>query len=524
MNPSSQPTSYEEVPYESGPFAYTHPESLATMAALFGMAPPPVERCRVLELGCASGGNLIPMALGLPESRFVGIDLSQRQIAEGRAMVAELNLANIELEAMSILDFRDPAEFDYIICHGVYSWVPAAVQDRILSICAENLAPNGVAYVSYNTYPGWHVRGMIREMMCYAIDRRAGPLEQVRQAREFLDFLIASVHDAKSLYSLLLQEEAMLLRTQTDSYLLHEHLEESNEPLYFYQFVERATARGLQYLAEAKPSGAGAKLSPEAWETLKRASANHIELEQRLDFLHDRTFRRSLLCHERVELQRSPPPETLRRFHLAASAKPESDQPDLTSTEAEGFRARGVSLSTNHPLVKAALVLLYEESPRRLAFDRLWEMVLGRLGCLEPGHSAGDVRFGPADWPSLAAALLQCWGSGLVHLHLHPAKLVLEAGERPLASPLARLQAARGGSVTNMRHYEIQITSVDAAVLRHLDGSRGRAELAETLAGLVASGELAVEQADGAPLGDDVLRREVDSSLERLAKGALLVG
>ncbi|MEX0712951.1 MAG: methyltransferase regulatory domain-containing protein, partial [Pirellulales bacterium] len=362
--------------------------------------------------------------------------------------------------------------------------------------------------------------GMIREMMCYAIDRRSGPLEQVRQAREFLDFLIAGVHDAKSLYSLLLQEEAMLLRTQTDSYLLHEHLEESNEPLYFHQFVERAAAKGLQYLAEAKPSGAGAKLSPEAWETLKRWSANHIELEQRLDFLHDRTFRRTLLCHAAVEIERSPPPETLRRFHLTANAKPESDQPDVKSAEAEGFRSpKGVSLSTNHPLVKAALVLLFELWPRSVPFETLWEMVLSRLG--GPG-AGGDGRFDSADWPSLAAALWKCWGAGLVHLHLHPARLVVEAGQRPLSSPLARLQAARGGYVTNMRHYPAQLSDIDAVVLRHLDGSRGREELVEVLAGLLASGELSVE-GDAAASGD-VLRREVDASLERLASGALLVG
>lgn len=76
-----QPTSYDEVPYESYPFAQTHPDRLATVATLLGLRPAPVEQCRVLELGCAGGGNLIPMALTLPESTFVGIDLSARQIA-----------------------------------------------------------------------------------------------------------------------------------------------------------------------------------------------------------------------------------------------------------------------------------------------------------------------------------------------------------------------------------------------------------------------------------------------------------
>src|SRR5439155_909713 len=67
---------YDEVPYESRAFTETHPDRLATVATLFGLKPPPVEKCRVLELGCADGTNLIPMAIGLPEGTFVGVDLS----------------------------------------------------------------------------------------------------------------------------------------------------------------------------------------------------------------------------------------------------------------------------------------------------------------------------------------------------------------------------------------------------------------------------------------------------------------
>src|SRR5262249_30408638 len=159
---------YDEVPYSSKPFPQTHPDNLATVATLFGMTPPPVERCRVLELGCAAGGNLLPLAAALPGSRFVGIDLSRRQIDDGRPGREALGLRNFRLRHRSILDVgADFGQFDYILCHGVYSWVPAPVQDKILEVCAGHLAPNGVAYVSYNTYPGWHIPGAVRAMMRY---------------------------------------------------------------------------------------------------------------------------------------------------------------------------------------------------------------------------------------------------------------------------------------------------------------------------------------------------------------------
>ena len=138
----TQASTYDEVSYGGNCFFYTHPDTLATVATLFGMSPPPVERCRVLELGCADGSNLIPMAMDLPGARFVGIDLSPRQIQEGRTTIEALGLRNIELEPISLMDVgEDFGRFDYVICHGVYSWVPEAVQDRILEICAGTSRP-----------------------------------------------------------------------------------------------------------------------------------------------------------------------------------------------------------------------------------------------------------------------------------------------------------------------------------------------------------------------------------------------
>src|SRR5262245_8757143 len=161
-------TSYDVVPYESNVFSQSHPDRLATIATLLGMRPAPVTDCRVLELGCASGGNVIPMAVSLPGSRFVGIDLSSRQIEMGRRTVESLALTNLDLKQFDIRNLtKDVGQFDYIICHGVFSWVPREVQDKILEVCAQNLSPRGVAYVSYNTYPGWHMRGLIRDMMLY---------------------------------------------------------------------------------------------------------------------------------------------------------------------------------------------------------------------------------------------------------------------------------------------------------------------------------------------------------------------
>ena len=169
-------SSYDRVPYGNHAFFQTHPRRIAAAGRIFGLATPAVENCRVLELGCASGGNLLPMGCALPHADFTGIDLSPRQIEEGNAMVRELGLPNVHLRCVNIMDV-DAAfgRFDFIICHGVYSWVPAVVQDKVLRICHDNLNPNGVAMVSFNALPGSHARQALREMMLYHTRRHCRP-------------------------------------------------------------------------------------------------------------------------------------------------------------------------------------------------------------------------------------------------------------------------------------------------------------------------------------------------------------
>jgi methyltransferase-like protein/SAM-dependent methyltransferase len=518
-------TSYDEVPYGSNVFFYTHPDRLAALASLLEMHTPPIDRCRVLELGCGTGANLLPMAQDLPDSRFVGIDLSPRQIGMGQAVVDALGLANIELKAMSILDVDASfGLFDYIICHGVYSWVPPEVQDKVLAICAGNLAPNGLAYVSYNTYPGWHLRGMIREMMGFHVRQFTEPKVRVEQARAILDFLVRAVGTAQGPYGSSLEAEAKLLARASDTYLYHEHLEEVNHPLYFYQFAERARVHGLQYLGEAR-HGLPADIPAEAAHTLEEMSPDLIHAEQYLDFVRNRTFRRTVLCHDHVALKRPPAPEAVMKMAITGLLKPRSSEPAVLSPATETFvTVEGTELSTNNPLIKSALVILAQSWPRPVSFEALWDQVFSRL---DPERTPGSplCEHGPA---ALAEALLQCYLSGVAELHMHAPRFMVEAGERPLASPLARLQAAEGGAITNLRHRTVELEDIDRLVLRLLDGSRDRPALVDRLAELVADDTLTIQQ-DSQPLRDGekvraLLAEAVQASLGRVAGSALLLG
>jgi methyltransferase-like protein/SAM-dependent methyltransferase len=503
-------TSYDLVPYESRPYPQAHPDRLAAVATLFGARAAAPERCRVLELGCASGGNLIPMAVELPQSSFLGIDASARQVDDGRQTIAAVGLSNVELRHADIHETADLGTFDYVICHGVFSWVPAAVRERILDICAQNLAPDGVAYVSYNTYPGWHFRGMVREMMRYHAARFDDPATRVRQAAALLDFLASSVTAREGPYGRLLNEELELLRRVSGSYLFHEHLEDTNEPLYFHRFVEQAASRGLQYLGEADISSMAAYRFPEeVRETLRRISSDQIQAEQYLDFLRNRTFRQTLLCHGEVGLDRTVDPARLRDLHVAAAVQPE---PGSDPEGATVFRGRGKQeISTRHPLLTAALGLLGETWPSTIPFAEL---------CTAAG--AGSE----ADAAALGAQLLRLYVSaGPVELHATAPAFVREVSSHPQASPLARHQAVEGDVVTNLRHERVQLRDLERFTLRLLDGSLDRAAVAPRVEDAMRRRQL-VPSRDGVEIeGDEVAalaERATAAALNRAAASALL--
>ena len=205
------------------------------------------------------------MAEQLPDSQFLGIDRSQVQIAEARGLAEKVELKNVECQCLDILDFDAGfGEFDYILCHGVFSWVSRPVQDRILEICASRLKPHGVAYVSYNTYPAWHTRGMIRDMMCYHVSRFPDPQTRIREARSLLEFLIQSTPE-DSPYGSILRTEAQVLRGKEDGYLFHDELEEVNAPTYFAQFAGRPMRRVSSTLRRPIYLPCGAAIFRRGW-------------------------------------------------------------------------------------------------------------------------------------------------------------------------------------------------------------------------------------------------------------------
>ncbi len=463
----SETTTYDAVPYESFPFAQSHPARMSGMAKLFGLPATNLATARVLELGCSFGGNLLPMAVQCPGAQFTGVDLSQVQIDYANKIKSELGVTNITFRQANILDLaKETAQYDYIITHGVYSWIPPEVQSAMLDLYGKQLAPNGVGYISYNVYPGWKMREVVREMMLFHVGHLKDHTTKLAQARAILQYAGKLHANNQAAFGRLMAEEANLLMRCSDSYIYHEHFEANNRPCYFHEFVGATAKHGLSYLGESSlsdmlPDRHGADLANTARQI---SDGNIIACEQYVDLLTNRAFRQTLLIRadRAASVQRALSPASFRDLHVSVQLKPATVEPQLQTTKTPQPVAHAVysdvhgrQINANQPHAKVMIDTLVAASPYSIPFTQAVQAVAAYA------QSAG-LQLDAATYVSSELAVLL--GQGV-------ATLFGEAQSRPAAdaariAPYARWHAARGNVVTNALHGLVQLTPEQAQAVK----------------------------------------------------------
>ncbi len=466
------------------------------------------------------------MANQFPGSEYVGIDLSAVQIAAAQSTIEALQLDNVRLLHVDLRSLPvDLGMFDYVIAHGVYSWVSDETQHALLKLCSQRLTPHGVAYVSYNTYPGWHMRGMIRDMMSYRVRSIESPIQQIHEARALLRFLAESLDPQQSPYGMLLHNELETLKFQDDSYLFHEHLEEHNAPVYFYEFAERANAVGLQYLGEEPFSLMFVETFSERVESVLRGIASTlVEAEQYMDFVRNRMFRQTLLCRQEIVLDRSLPPERAAPMSAASVTRPESLVVDLSANVEMKFRSGTSTATTSDPLTKAALLCLGELWPKYVALPDLFDLAQQRIGNDSKAFGTADPK---QKFTLLAESLLGCCANGHIDLSIAPPQFETEVNEKPMASKLARYQATKQTVATNQLHVDIQLHEHERCLLCKLDGQHNTSSLVDHLVSLIKDGTLRLTNEQSLAEHSQEIRQAAmlatRAALNRFAECGLLV-
>lgn len=473
-------TAYDQVAYPGHAYPQTHPTRLGAMAQLLGLTPAPVERCRVLELACGDGANLIPMAVALPGATFVGVDVAARAIAAGQEIVAELGLRNIELRAgdASALG-RDLGEFDYVIAHGVYSWVPEAVRDGLLATIKAHLAPGGIGYVSFSAYPGAYFRELVRELMLFHTGEGAPPTERLQHGIDFLRF-VREVHGPGTAYAAALDQELVRVSKADPGYVFHDDFSETNAPIYFSAFAEHLATHDLAYLCDATfDYFFDPRLSSAVREQISSyAGGNIIAEQQYLDFIQGTPFRQTLACHASAPIDRKF--DATRLFPLLASAwlAPTQPDPDILGPTRVCFRSQDLrEIETEEPLAKALLLELSQAWPEPRSVQCIFDSALRRIGAPPPDPS-GAPGYAPHALRVLERTVLMGAATRLISVWHGSFVGIGVPGDRPLASPLARLQASRGELVTSLRHTTVRLQDAPArGLLELMDGTRTRQDL-----------------------------------------------
>lgn len=466
---------YETFAYDSYPFAQTHPVHLATRGQHHGLNPADPRQCRYLEIGCANGRNLIDMAYGLPESEFVGIDLAENTIAEGRAVIERVGLNNVQLIAGDLMDYPlDAKPFDYIVSHGLYSWIPHQVREHLWVMFQKLLAPNGLAYLSYNVYPGCYLRRTLREMMLFHVHQYEKPQDKVDQASAFLRFLDTALASQNGIGLDVRREIDELLHHRRDSSIFHDDLAPINEPMYFHQVVSAANQHQLQFVSESRYLDSTSIYFPEEIQKhlQQMEEKSYLMKEQYLDFIKLRRFRSSLFCHHGLQVNHQISSEQLSGQYFASNSQIQGEMNWEKESALKIVSPSSAAISLNHPLSKAALYAMIQSFPRYWAFDEL------RTNGLELLSEKGINANGTVDVQELQRTLQTCYAVGLIDVRCMKPDVAYELPDKPRISKIIREQLMRGITVlTNQLHMPVEFESSFVAFLLLCDGTRTMEDL-----------------------------------------------
>jgi SAM-dependent methyltransferase len=469
VNGQAVPDLYDSIPYTDHAYAEAHPDRLAVVAALAGWSAPGIRQARVLEVGCGRGGNLLPMASQLPGATLVGVDRSARQIDHAREVALAAGLRNVTFSSESLEDAAvEEGSFDFVIAHGVWSWVPTTTRKALLSRIARWLAPGGVAYVSFNVLPGWYERAPARDWLRFAAARLG---ESPQGAQASLEWLRDRMSPELGAYRRSVDDVARRLGETESAYVVHEHLAEEHHPETVRVFLGEAGGAGLAYLGDAIPQTTALELlDGEAAARAERLETN--DAQQLVDFVRFTAFRRTLLVREDERARRGwkwPAQidvDALASMLVASRLKParvasEGGGAARPDARVEVFEGAGLSVQVTDAETRRMLHELARAAPRALPVP------------------AGVAR-----------ELFDLWlATGALDLHTYEPALATSPDERPTACPVARWHAAHGGPLTNLWHQEVVLVDEPVrGLLARLDGTHTRAELARSLGPFVPAG------------------------------------
>ncbi|MEM9365290.1 MAG: class I SAM-dependent methyltransferase [Planctomycetota bacterium] len=514
-------TRYDQVPYPALVHPATDPSRIIAIGRLYGLAMADPDSARVLDVGCGIGANLHSMAAMLPDAQFVGLDLASTQIEIARDIATTAGLGNTRWISGNVMG-PDPelGDFDVMLLHGLVSWVPTEVRQACWRLCRNHLREGGMALVSYNTYPGWHSKQILRQALQVAEKmlfegRDTRPQEKLRAAMALVNEWLAEV-PRESVYGKTLRDELRRVQHSDVDYLLHEFFEPVNQPFLFHELHDEMHASGLRFVNESDWTSQRVIDSSQmeksvmentagAWKQQDHAS-NRVSLEQSVDFLLGRRFRSSLVCLRDTVPLDLPDWNRLHGMCLACIGL----RQEVSSVGQARYQCEDGSLvSVSDTGALSLLQRLAEAAPQRVPVSTLLQ--------------------DNASWTIELMRRLTILGVTCAYASQTPASNRVSL--KPRTSALVRYQASRSDTVSSALHRNVKLDRGTRWLLELCDGTRTLDDLADAMtdrsleAGVRLPSQLTTEDT-GAPDDRrhlrDAIAASLPSRLGSLVKAGLL--
>lgn len=452
----------------------TFPDHLALCTIWHNGRHSPLHRFHLTELGCGDGANLLPIAFYHPDSTFIGIDNAESELSRASEGARQIGLQNIQFVQPDVRDL-EPAEFapcDYIIAHGLYSWVSDDTRESILQFCQNCLSPTGLAYISYNAQPGWASRGLVRDILLRSRTVQQAAIEdKANKAMEVASQLLDTLPSRDYAYAALLADELQRVRDGKPFYVFHEYLEEFNEGFWLRDFVEHARQNDLNYVCDAQFSQWEGQIPKELRLTLSQAGLDPIEQEETADLLCNRYFHASILCRSDAPREPRSHQEMFEHVYIASSLCAESDPFDLTEGVVELFiGAHDQEITLDVSITKAAVVLLAAQWPAGMQLKTLFQKAAKLL--IEHGCEVLDKA-----QTQLVEEMITLFEVGAINLRLKEPNFNMTTSEYPKIHALARYEIGHSEALTTPYHLPLTLNMQMLEVARVMDGSKSKNEI-----------------------------------------------
>ena len=447
----------------------SHPVFLSTIGALLGLDIKPINICKVLELNCGDGGNIIPFSLYYPQMEYVGVDTDEAAVLKAKKLVKDLKLTNIKILKKELDELKNlEGQFDFIILNRCYSWINPDLRRIIWGFCQSHLSKNGIIFLNFNSLPGWAELLSLRRLIQFRI-KGIDDLETAKsEIQKFLPAFSKMVTPPENIgkFSEFFKDEVnhilSLIDSDREQIFFEDFFKDENHPVYFSQLIQEAADFDFKFLSNCDLSNADrSDLPANVLQLLQNKSKDLPEFEQYIDFFVNQTFREILLCRNSLEINRTPDQHRLEKFFV--KAKFEIDQ-DFENQESNNelllLSESGMSVKVSGSLLGEVAAFLLENAASYIRIDQLFS---------EIGELAGNDGEKAAKRAELAMFLLSLYlNTDLLDMRVWEISEMDKEAETFSISPLIQIQAENEALVTIPEHYSVSLTTFERRLVQEL--------------------------------------------------------